>query len=109
MKALTKKSDDINTILSSKTKSLKKVQSKMEFREHALGMNKQFVQIQEVNTGLTTAMGYYKYSECSQYNLCHLKSSIRQGNSLETIQQVRQRNVYTFSMSSVRDAERISI
>jgi len=56
MNHLTKNIDQVNIILTSITKSLKEVPSKQELSEHAVAMDEQVVQIQEVNTGLTTTM-----------------------------------------------------
>lgn len=48
--------------------SLEEVPSKKDVREHVSAMDEQMVQIQEVNTGITTAMEGYKFSESSHYN-----------------------------------------
>lgn len=59
---------DVNTVLSSITKSHMKVMSPKESREHAVQMEDQVAQIKEVNTGLTTAMEEYKLSQSSRFD-----------------------------------------
>jgi hypothetical protein len=58
----------VNDVLDSIETSLREVASRCELREYATAMDEQLVQMQEVNTGLTTAMEGYKFSESSPYN-----------------------------------------
>jgi hypothetical protein len=53
----------VNEVLESIKSALKEVPSRRELREHATVMDEQLVQMQEVNTGLTTAREGIKFSE----------------------------------------------
>jgi hypothetical protein len=68
LKDMNSKIQKVNDVLESIKNSLKEVPSRRELREHATAMDEQLVQMQEVNTGLTTAMEGYKFSESSQFN-----------------------------------------
>jgi len=68
MKYLASKVDSVNKILSSITKSLAEIPSKKELNNHPSSTADQVAQIQEVNTGLTTAMEGYKFSESSRFD-----------------------------------------
>jgi len=68
MKDLMEWIDDVNNVLALSTKSLKEVHLKKEFCEDAFMMEDEICQIQEVNTGLTTAMEGYTISESSKNN-----------------------------------------
>jgi len=68
LKDMNSKMQKVNEILDTIKRSLREDPSKRELREHATAMGEQLVQLQEVNTGLTTAMEGYKFSEFSQSN-----------------------------------------
>jgi Zn-finger domain-containing protein len=53
----------VNEVLGSIKSSLKEVPSRKELKDHATTMDEQLVCMQEVNTGLTTAMEGYRFSE----------------------------------------------
>jgi hypothetical protein len=60
---LSKKMDDITTVVAAITESLKSVPSKQELRQHRVAMEEALNSMAEVNTGLTTAMDQYKFSD----------------------------------------------
>jgi hypothetical protein len=68
---LTRWMDKVNTVLATIVESLKTVQSKRELRQHQVAMDETLVQMAEVNTGLTTAMEQYKFSESTPFGFQH--------------------------------------
>jgi hypothetical protein len=89
----------VNEVLGSIKSSLKEVPSRRELREDATAMDEQLVQMREVNTGLTTAMEGYKFSESSQINF-----QIPQAGPSTTIHPERQR-YFGSDVSSLIDTE----
>jgi uncharacterized protein YukE len=63
LKNMNDKIAKVNEILGSIKNSLKEIPSKKELREHVAVMEDQLAQSRELNTGLTTAMEGYKFSE----------------------------------------------
>jgi hypothetical protein len=91
----------VNQVLDSIETSLREVPSRRELREHANALDEHLVQMQEVNTGLTTAMEGYKFSESSQYNF---RQQVPQPWPSTTIHPERQR-YFGSDASSLRDME----
>jgi hypothetical protein len=60
--------DELNKALTAITTLLKSVPSRRELHLHAQTMEEHMQQITEMNTGLTTAMDGYKFSESSPYD-----------------------------------------
>jgi len=60
---LSKKIDDVTTIEAAITESLKQVPTKRKLQQHRAAMEEAMNSIAEVNTGLTTAMDQYKFSD----------------------------------------------
>jgi predicted nucleic acid-binding Zn-ribbon protein len=60
---LSKKIDDVTTVVAAITESLKSIPTKQELRQHKVAMEETMNSIAEVNTGLTTAMDQYKFSD----------------------------------------------
>jgi len=58
----------VKEVLDSIKNSLEEVPTGRELREHAVTVDKQIILLQEVTTGLKTAMEEYKFSESSHYN-----------------------------------------
>jgi hypothetical protein len=93
------KIDKVNEVLESIKSSLKEVPSRRELIEHASAMDEQIVQMREVNTGLTTPMEGYKFSESSQFNF-----RTPQARPSTTIHPERQR-YFGSDASTLRDTE----
>jgi hypothetical protein len=68
LKEMNKKIDNVNKVLESIYTSMRDVPSRRELREHALHINQQVAQIQDINTGSTLAMGGYKFFKVSQFD-----------------------------------------
>jgi predicted nucleic acid-binding Zn-ribbon protein len=64
---LSKRIDEVNNILATITESMKTIPSKRELHQHQVAMDETLVQMAEVNTGLTTAMEQYKFSESTPF------------------------------------------
>jgi hypothetical protein len=60
---LSKTIDEVNNVLASITESMKTIPRKRELCQHQVAMDDTLVQIAEVDTGLTSAMEQYKFSE----------------------------------------------
>jgi hypothetical protein len=99
LKDMNSKIQKVNKVLESIKTSLKEVPSRRELREHATAMDEQLVQMQEVYTGLTTAMEGYKFSESSQFNF-----QIPQAGPSTTVHSERQR-YFGSDASSLSDTE----
>jgi hypothetical protein len=65
---LLKRIDKVNNVMTAITTSLKQVPSKRELQLHTNQMEEQMQQVAEMNTGLTTAMEEYKFSQSSPYD-----------------------------------------
>jgi hypothetical protein len=63
MGILSKKIDDINTVVADITQSLKTIATKPQLRQHNIVMEESLNTMGELNTGLTTAMDQYKFSD----------------------------------------------
>jgi len=63
MGILSKRIDEITMVTAAITESLKNVPTKRELRQHKLSMEESLNTMAEVNTGLTTAMDQYKFSD----------------------------------------------
>jgi len=68
MAQLSKRVDEVVRTTAAITTSLKQIPTKLELRQHAQAMEEHKVQMTEVNTGLTTAMEEYKFSQSTPYN-----------------------------------------
>jgi len=68
IRGLTVAVESVNKVMSKIKDSLKNIPTKQELREHVTIMDEQTMKIQEVNTGLTTAMEGFKVSESSRFN-----------------------------------------
>ena len=68
IRGLTIAIESVNKTMSKIRDSLKDIPSRQELRIHAAIMDEQTMKIQEVNTGLTTAMEGFKVSESSRFN-----------------------------------------
>jgi len=71
LKDMNSKIEKVNEVLNCIKNSLKEVPSRRELRDHAVAIDEQLVQMQEVNMGLTTAMEGSKFSQSSQYDFRH--------------------------------------
>ena len=60
---LSKKIDDVSTVVAAITESLNQVPTKPELRQHQAAMEEAMNSIAEINTGLTTPMDQYKFSD----------------------------------------------
>jgi len=60
---LSQKVDKVTTVVAAITESLKQVLTKQELRQHRSAMEETMNSIAEINTGLTTAMDQYKFSD----------------------------------------------
>jgi len=60
---LSKKIDDVTTVMAAITESSKNVLAKQDLRQHRVGMDESLNTMAEVNTGLTSAMDQYKFSD----------------------------------------------
>jgi len=58
----------LNEVLNYIKKSLQDVPSRKDLTDHAVALDEQLVQMQEVHTELTTAMEGYKFSESLRFN-----------------------------------------
>jgi len=67
LSALTKRIDEVNKAMAGITTTLKNIPTKRELREHQDLMDDQLAQVEEINTGLTTAMEAYKVSESTPF------------------------------------------
>ena len=63
MGLLSKRIDEITTVTAAITESLRNVPTKRELRQHKIAMEELLNVMTEVNTGLTTAMDQYKFSD----------------------------------------------
>jgi len=68
---LSKKIDEVTTVIAAITESLKSVPTKQELRLHRAAMEETLNSIAEVNTGLTTAMDQYKFSDSTPLGRQH--------------------------------------
>lgn len=59
--------DRINKILPTMTESMKHIPSCKQLRQHQATVDEEFPQVEEMNTGLTTRMEQYKFSESSPF------------------------------------------
>jgi predicted nucleic acid-binding Zn-ribbon protein len=59
--------DEVNKVLTTITESMKTIPSKRELRQYQVAIDEMLVQMAEVNTGLTTAMEQYKFSESTPF------------------------------------------
>jgi hypothetical protein len=66
---LSKRIDDVTMVTAAITESLKGVPSKQELRQHKITMEEIMNSIAEFNTGLTTAMDQYKFSESTRVGI----------------------------------------
>jgi len=64
---LSKRIDEINKVLATITESMKSISSKRELCRHRVVMDEKLAQVEEINTGLTTAMEQYKFSESTPF------------------------------------------
>ena len=99
LKDMNSKIQKVNEVLDSIKTSLREVPSRRELKEHPTAMGEQIVQMQEVNTGLTTAMEGYKFSESSQYNF---RQQVPQAGPSTTVHPERRR-YFGSDASSLRD------
>lgn len=65
---LSKRIDEVNKVLATIKESMKSIPSKRELRQHQVAMDESLAQMAEVNTGLTTAMEQYKFSESTPFD-----------------------------------------
>jgi len=101
-----KRIDEVNKAMAAITATLKDMPSKRELRLHGQTMEAQMAQMAEVNTGLTTAMEGYKFSESSPYDF--RRSSATAGPSgTQHMHPQRQHALSqpSLSASSLRDRE----
>jgi ethanolamine utilization microcompartment shell protein EutL len=63
MGILSKNIDDTTTVMAAITDLLKNIPTKQELRRHKASIEETLNTIAEVNTGLTTAMDQYKFSD----------------------------------------------
>jgi len=63
MGILSKKIDETNTVMAAITESLKNVPTKQEICQQRMAMEESLNAMAEINTGLTTAMDQYKFSD----------------------------------------------
>ena len=99
--------ESVNTILAKVRDSMKDIPSKQELRNHAALMDEQTMKIQEVNTGLTTAMEGFKVSESSRLNFrpeFPRVTPLQQAGPSTTVHPDRQR-YFGSDASSLRDTE----
>jgi len=99
--------ENVNKTLSKIRDSLKEIPSKQELRNHAVLMDEQTMKIQEVNTGLTTAMEGFKVSELSRFNFRQELPRVtpfQQVGPSTTVHPERQR-YFGSDASSLRDTE----
>jgi len=109
MKNFTTRIDSVIWILAPVTKTLNEVPSKKDLTDHANMMADQVARVQEVNTGLTTAMEQYKCSESLGIGFRRAIPTGQPGLS-GTIPLERRGNfsVRSDSVSSMRDTESAS-
>ena len=101
LKEMNQKIVNVNDVLTSIKNTFKGIPSKKKLREHAAVMEDQLAQSRELNTGLTTAMEGYKFSESASYNFG--RQGLQAGPST-TVHPERQR-YFGSDASSLRDTE----
>lgn len=101
LKEMNWKIEDVKKVLASITKSLKEVPARTELREHPVQLEDQVAQIQEVNTGLTTAMEGCEISESSWFDF---RQNTAQPGLSGTVHPQR-RPYFDGSVSGLRDTD----
>jgi len=61
--AVTLRIDEVNKVMVAITESLKTIPSPRELRQHQCLMEDQMAQVEDINTGLTTALEIHKVSD----------------------------------------------
>jgi hypothetical protein len=64
---LSKRIDQVNKVLATVTGCIKSIPSRRELRQHQATTDKKLAQVEEIHTGLTTAMEPYKFSESTPF------------------------------------------
>jgi hypothetical protein len=65
---VTKRIDEVNQTMAAITTMLKNIPTKRELRQHQDLMDEQLIQVEDINTRLTTAMEVYKVSELASFH-----------------------------------------
>jgi len=105
IRGLTLATETVNKIMSKIKDSLQNVPSRQELRNHAALMDEQTLKIQEVNTGLTTAMEGFKVSESSRFNFRpEIRKTVPFQQAGPSVHPERQR-YFGSDASSLRDTE----
>jgi len=102
IRGLTMAIESVNQVMSKIKDSLKDIPSRQELRNHVMIMDEQTTKIQEVNTGLTTAMEGFKVSESSRFNFREKATPFQQAGP--SVHPERQR-YFGSDASSLRDTE----
>jgi hypothetical protein len=96
---LSKKVDEVTTVVATITQSLKTIPTKQEMQRHKITMEESLNTMAEVNTGLTMAMEQYKFSDSTPLG----GQQGVAGPSQPYVHPERRASVMCPSMSSLRD------
>ena len=97
--------DEVNKSMVAITTSLPNIPSKSELRLHARTMEEPIVQAAEVDTGLTTTMEGYKFSESLPYNFRTTPAAGPSGTQSVHLQRLAVFGQQSIPASSLRDTE----
>jgi hypothetical protein len=100
---LSKRIDEVNKVLATITESLKGAPSKRDLRQHQPTMDERLAQVEEINTGLTTAMEQYNFSESTPFEF--LRNAAGTSGTHQHTHPQRRPAFQSPSVSSLRDTE----
>lgn len=103
---LFKRIEKVNKGLEAITQSMKHIPSKRELRRHQATMDERLAQVEAINTGLTTVMEHYIFSESIPFEFPH--NFARPSGTHQSMHPQTRSAFQSPSVSSVRDTESAS-